>query len=149
MILILAAAGMLAAGSVKASLGWTMEECESHWGNGTLIEPSARPGAYDFRFKGYEIVTWFMEGKVSRVSYTKLDASPFTSEEIEGLKSINVPNKFWVGPLKREFGANVRYEWTTGQEFTFYDETPERVVIFTKADDDFIHNLQHSEMSGL
>jgi hypothetical protein len=107
------AAGVFAATSARAGLGWTLDECRQHYGG---VQNTSQDGArphYGFTAKGFAIFVWFLDGKVSHIVYQKLDSEiDITAAEIEILLQANVPNGVsWSAATKDDEGLI----WSAGR----------------------------------
>jgi hypothetical protein len=141
-LVIALAAGMLAATSAQAGLGWTMDECRQHYGDATKYEGHSRP-CYAFTARGFTIAVWFLDDKVSRIVYQKLDSGiGISGGEIVVLLQANVPGDVsWSDPTKDDQGM-IWYEGLQNSKPVFSaacQPTDKSLGIFTAADNDFVH----------
>jgi hypothetical protein len=67
----LLAVASLGTTNAQAGLGWTLDECKQHYGEALPLEvkPYAGRVKYAFHAKGFDILVFILNGKVSRVGY--------------------------------------------------------------------------------
>jgi hypothetical protein len=157
-LLVVVILAVLAAGTIsaKAGLGWTFDECKHHYGQ-PISKPIGSKGkrkAYCFLSKGYNIVVWFLNDRVSRVCYGKKSGAQMSVGEVNDLLTINVPEDVeWSAPAKDE--ASDQY-WRLGTKKG--EDTPTYLAvqskqgslcIFTDEDDWYVGQKNKEVVEGL
>jgi hypothetical protein len=120
---LLAAVGSLAiANASQAAIGWTLEDCEQHWGD--VVETrhdkdlrDSRP-FYFFQFKGLDIIVAMLNDKVTFVRYINVDVMANTSTQMF-LNANPSESKLgdWKGPYPA--GPSTRSLHPTGNHYEY------------------------------
>jgi hypothetical protein len=78
----------------RAALGWTLDQCKSHFGSEPLTSQLDDMGLmeYEFRTRGYTIRVTLKAGTVISVIYLSLNID---GDTIQALLSENAPNADW------------------------------------------------------
>lgn len=127
-LVIALAAGVLAATSARAGLSWTLDECRKHYG-AEIDASQAQPGrpSYTFTAKGYNIMVGFLDGKVSRIVYAKVDNLRISTGEIDALLRVNVSSDVsWGNSTRKDDQGEFWYEGVQDGKIAFiggYDPT--------------------------
>ena len=139
-LLILIASGSLTiANSVKAGLGWSLSECQDHYGNSLQPSPTSDYGRqkYLFRTTEYNISVWLFDDMVSSITYKKVDGGVVSPSEIGTLLQVNAPKADWsIDPEKDSAGIFWWYGKVSRDPFAYQaDYTRDDAVdISTRAD---------------
>jgi hypothetical protein len=131
--LILLAVGLLAV-TAQAQLGWTLAECNQHYGQEILPSDTDATGKtsrfFQAKFYGFDLMieeNFSTSGKVISVSYVK-DIHPFPQALVTNLLHYSLPTADWVsGPrdadVARTDGPHDGLTWTAGNEFAAHETT--------------------------
>ena len=138
LVLLLAFASLIIANSAKAGLGWSLSECQHHYGD-SLNKPTSEYGRqkYLFQAQNYYISVWLFDDMVSRIQYERVDGGVISLNEIGTLLQVNAPKADWsVNSEKDSTGAVWWYGQVSRDPFAYEAEyTQDDVVgIFTRAD---------------
>ena len=135
----MAFASLTIADSAKAGLGWSLSECENHYGDSLYNKPTSEYGRqkYFFQTKDYFITVWLFDDMVSCINYKKLDGDVISLSDIGTLLQVNAPKADWsVDSEKDSTGSVWWYGQVSRDPFAYQAEyTKGDVVgIFTRAD---------------
>jgi hypothetical protein len=92
------AAFALAIGNAQARLGWTLEECQNHWGAPTKVEynPAVGQTLYTFRANTKLFAqVYLLNGCVHTVGYASRDGK-FLTDSVRALLQKNVPGTWTI-----------------------------------------------------
>jgi hypothetical protein len=108
-LLLLTVIASLTIANAQAGLGWTLDECKQHYGEALPfdVKPYAGRVEYAFHAKGFDILVFILNGKVSRVAY--LGESALDLGQIHNLLVSNAPGVVWDGPIKDPVSNGFRY----------------------------------------
>lgn len=139
LVLLLAFASLIIANSAKAGLGWSLSECQHHYGDSLYNKPTSEYGRqkYLFQAQNYYISVWLFDDMVSRIQYERVDGGVISLNEIGTLLQVNAPKADWsVNSEKDSSGAVWWYGQVSRDPFAYEAEyTQDDVVgIFTRAD---------------
>lgn len=135
----IAASLVMAATHAHAQLGWTLSECEQHYGKqASAYEFWPGRTAYTFHSDGYLIEIFILNGKVSRITYNMHTAQSWNDDEgdIPRLLSANAPLAIWTGPAKGEAVDGSSWKGTQDGKVSYYASLPQVncLKIFTRED---------------
>jgi hypothetical protein len=139
LLILMAIASLTSANSAKAGLGWTLSECEYHYGQPAHQKPTDEYGRDKYLFKTdeYNVVVWLFDGMVTRIIYKRADDGFISLNAIGTLLHANAPKADWsADPEKDSTGSLWWYGQVTRDPFAYEAEyTQDDVVrIFTRAD---------------
>ena len=139
-ILLMAATVSLAMTAItsQAAIGWNLKKCEQAFG-----QPISGPKAaftqrtrYEFKTKDFDINTFFLRGKVSRITFHK-KTGYIDKSTIATLLAYGAPNPMW-GQAYQDPDGN--WHWTNNSKnmFASFTDNWTTVVLWTQADRDAI-----------
>jgi hypothetical protein len=141
-ILILSVAVVLVTTAIKslAALGWTLDECEQHYGKPT--NPSERKDGkvvYFFHAKSYSIAAFILNGKVSRVMYST--TAILDSLQVKEFLTSNAPDADWGEPVEDRADDSYRWEGKKDRQAIYWAAlkslgAQKILAIWTQEDDD-------------
>lgn len=130
----------------QAGLGWTMTKCKQEYGR-PIIGPKtdlAGRKKYQFEIKGYAITAFFLEGKVSRISYHK--NSDITAQDLPTLLTMGAPNPIWGHAYQDPADKEGAWHWVDNSNSLFASLVDSNtVLIWTKTDIDTLRAAIKSE----
>jgi hypothetical protein len=139
LLILMACASLTIANSAKAGLGWSLSECEDHYGYPLHLKPTSEYGRaqYLFRTQQYFVSVWLFDDMVTRINYKRLDGGVISPNDIGTLLQVNAPKADWSADSEKD---NTGLVWWYGQvsrdPFAYQAEyMRDNVVgIFTRAD---------------
>jgi|HubBroStandDraft_3_1064219.scaffolds.fasta_scaffold45521_2 hypothetical protein len=139
LLILMACASLTIANSAKAGLGWSLSECQDHYGNSLHYTPTSEYGRqkYVFRTGDYYISVWLFDDLVTCIHYKRADGGVISTNDIGTLLQANAPKADWSAESEKDSTGLV---WWYGQlsrdPFAYQAEyTQDDVVgIFTRAD---------------
>jgi hypothetical protein len=139
LLILMAFASLTIANSTKAGLGWSLSECQDHYGESLHNTPTSEFGRlkYNFLAKDYYISVWLFDDMVSCIEYKKVNGGAISPNEIGTLLQVNAPKADWsADPEKDSTGLAWWYGQVSRDPFAFEAKyTHDDVVgIFTRAD---------------
>jgi hypothetical protein len=154
LLILMAVASLTIANSAQAGLGWSLSECQDHYGNFLHNTSTSEDGRqkYLFRTREYYISVWLFDDMVSCINYKKVDGSVISQSEIGTLLQVNAPRADWsVDAEKDSAGLAWWYGQVSRDPFAFEaNYTQDDVVgIFTRADLEMVKARQISESKNL
>jgi hypothetical protein len=150
----MAFASLTIANSAKAGLGWSLSECQDHYGGFRLERPTKEYGRqkYVFRTQDYYISVWLFDDMVSCINYKRVDGGVISLSEVGTLLQVNAPKADWsVDAEKDSTGLVWWYGQVSRDPFAYEAKyTPDDVVgIFTRADLEMVKAKQASQANDL
>src|SRR6476661_8056413 len=84
LLILMACASLTIVNSAKAALGWSLLECQDHYGTSLRSESESEYGRqkYVFRTGEYDISVWLFDDMVTSIRYKKVDGNAISSNEI-------------------------------------------------------------------
>jgi hypothetical protein len=154
LLLLMAFVSLTIANSAKAGLGWSLAECQDHYGDSLPNTPTSEYGRqkYSFQIKDYSITVWLFDDMVSCINYKKIDGGVISLAEIGTLLQVNAPKADWTVDSEKD---NTGIAWWYGQvnrdPFAYEAKyTQDDVVnIFTRADLEMVKAKQAEENKAL
>jgi hypothetical protein len=139
LLLLTAFASLTIANSTKAGLGWSLSECQDHYGHSLQPKPISDNGRqkYLFQTRDYYISVWLFDDMVSCINYKRVDGSVISLSDIGTLLQVNAPKADWsVDSEKDSTGSVWWYRQVSRDPFAYEAKyTEDDVVgIFTRAD---------------
>ena len=139
-ILLMTATASLAMTAItsQAAIGWNLKKCEQAFG-----QPISGPKAaltqrtrYEFKTKDFDINTFFLRGKVSRITFHE-KTGYIDKSTIATLLAYGAPNPMW-GQAYQDPDGN--WHWTNNSKdmFASFADNWTTVVLWTQADRDAI-----------
>jgi hypothetical protein len=127
------------ANTAKAGLGWSLSDCQNHYGYALHDRPTREYGRekYLFRTTDYDIAVWLFDDAVSCIRYQRVDGGVISPSEIGTLLQVNAPKADWSAESEKDSaGLYWWYGRVSRDPFAYEAEyTPDDVVgIFTRAD---------------
>ncbi len=153
-LILMACASLTIANSSKAGLGWSLVECQDHYGNSLRPEPKSEYGRqkYAFRTGVYDISVWLFDDTVTSIKYRKVDGSMISSNEIGTLLQVNAPKADWSGEAEKDSTGLL---WWYGQmsrdPFAYQAKysNDHSVAISTRSDLEMVKSRQGLEFQSL
>jgi len=133
----MACASLTIANSAKAGLGWSLSECQDHYGESLRHSPTSEFGRqkYVFRTREYYISVWLFDDLVSCIHYKKVDGGIISTNEIGTLLQVNAPKADWSANSEKDSTGLVWWYGQLSRDPFAYQATQDDVVgIFTRAD---------------
>jgi hypothetical protein len=139
LLLLMAFASLTIANSAKAGLGWSLSECQDHYGDALYSKPKSEYGRqkYLFQTQHYYISVWLFDDMVSCINYKRIDGGVISLSDVGTLLQVNAPKADWSVDSEKDSTGSV---WWYGQvnrdPFAYEAEYTEGDVvgIFTRAD---------------
>jgi hypothetical protein len=136
---LMAFASLTIADSAKAGLGWSLSECQAHYGDSINYNPTNEYGRqkYLFQSRDYSISVWLCDDMVSGINYKRIDGGIISLNDIDTLLKVNAPKADWSeNPEKDTIGSVWWYGQVSRDPFAYQAEYTEGdgVGIFTRAD---------------
>jgi hypothetical protein len=100
----------------KAQIGWTLKECEQHYGK-PVSEPTINidPGVTQHHFKSGKLDLYIRISAsshlVTAMYYSKLDRGPFSAPEITRLLSENGADLAWSEQQEEQTASSGQKSW--------------------------------------
>src|SRR5580658_1119701 len=96
-LILMALASLTIANSAKAGLGWSLSECQDHYGDSLQKKPTSEYGRQKYLFQTgeYKISVWLFDDLVSRIQYNRVDGGIISLTEIGTLLQVNAPKADW------------------------------------------------------
>jgi hypothetical protein len=154
LLILMAFASLTIANSAKAGLGWSLSECQDHYGESLHNTPTSEFGRqrYLFRSADYNISVWIFDDIVSSITYKKMDGSLISPNEIGTLLQVNAPKADWsVEPEKDNTGIAWWYGQVNRDPFAYqaYYTHDGVVDISTRADLEMVKAKKDLQKNGL
>ena len=135
----MAFASLTIANPTKAGLGWSLSECQDHYGDSLQHKPTSEYGRqkYLFQAREYYISVWLFDDMVSCIQYKRVDGGVISPSDIGTLLQVNAPKADWSVDSEKDSTGSV---WWYGQvrrdPFAYQAEYTEGDVvgISTRAD---------------
>jgi hypothetical protein len=114
LLTLMALASLTIANTAKAGLGWSLAECQDHYGDSRQGRPTNDNGRqkYFFRTDDYYISVWLFDDAVSCISYKRVDGGVISQSEIGTLLQANAPKADWSVDAEKDSTGRV---WWYGQ----------------------------------
>ena len=153
-LILMAFASLTIANSAKAGLGWSLSECEDHYGEPVHYKPAHEYGRYKylFRTREYYVAVWMFDDMVSRINYRRVDAGVISLSAIHTLLQVNAPKADWSSdPEKDSTGLFWWYGQVNRDPFAYEAEytQDDGVEIFTRADLEMVKAKQLEQNKDL
>jgi hypothetical protein len=143
-LLIFAAILLVMAGKSQAGLGWTLDECEKHFGApyGTKKSEEGRT-AYQFSSGEKWIVVSLLADKVSRISYSQLSGASYNSGQAQAFLAANAPLADWGDSSVEEDGSRQWIGKIDGRTafWGLLEASGDSLTIWTQEDNELVHNF--------
>jgi hypothetical protein len=154
LLILMASASLTIANSAKAGLGWSLSECQDHYGDSLQHNPTSDYGRqkYLFRTRDYEISVWLFDDMVSCINYKRIDGGVILPNDIGTLLQANAPKADWsVDSEKDSTGLVWWYGKVSRDPFAYQaDYTHDGIVdIFTRADLEMVNAAKKLQNKGL
>jgi hypothetical protein len=154
LLTLMALASLTIANTVKAGLGWSLAECQDHYGDSRQVKPINENGRqkYLFRTDDYYISVWLFDDMVSRINYQRVDGGVISQNEIGTLLQANAPKADWsVDAEKDSTGLAWWYGQVKRDPFAYQAKyTKDNAVgIFTRADLEMVNAKQALKSKNL
>lgn len=155
MLLILTAfASLTIAHPAKAGLGWSLTECQDHYGDSLRYKPTSEYGRqkYSFQTSDYYISVWLFDDSVTCINYKRVDGNVISPNEIGTLLQVNAPKADWSADSEKDSSGLV---WWYGQvsrdPFAYEAQYTQGggVGIFTRADLEMVRAQLASQSKNL
>jgi hypothetical protein len=139
LLILMAFASLTIANTARAGLGWSLSECQDHYGDSRQGKPTNEDGRqkYFFRTDDYYISVWLFDDTVSCINYKRVDGGVISQSAIGTLLQANAPKGDWsVDPEKDSTGLVWWYGQVKRDPFAYQAKyTEDNVVgISTRAD---------------
>ena len=138
-LLLTATAGLtMTASSSQAAIGWNLKQCEQAFGKPIISRNTALIGrkSYEFETKNFLINTFFLAGKVSRISFHK-KTGYIDKSTIPTLLAYGDHNPMW-GQAYQDPDGNWHWINNSKDLFASFADNWTTVVVWTQADRDAI-----------
>jgi hypothetical protein len=122
----------------QAAIGWNLKKCEQAFGK-PIIGPKAalsRRTRYEFKTKDFDINTFFLGDKVSRIAFHK-KTGYIDKSTIATLLAYGAPNPIW-GQAYQDPDGNWHWINNSKDMFASFADNWTTVVLWTQADRDAI-----------
>jgi hypothetical protein len=154
LLTLMALASLTIANTATAGLGWSLSECQDHYGNSRQVRPINENGRqkYLFRTADYDISVWLFDDLVSRINYKRVDGGVISQDEIGTLLQANAPKADWsVDAEKDSTGQAWWYGQVKRDPFAYQAKYSEDngVGIFTRADLEMVNAKQALQSQNL
>ena len=135
----------MVASSAYADLGWTAKQTVSNYGKPlrTGAEKDGRQWG-DFKSNGYYVSLWFLNGKVSRAAYARVDGARLSEKEVRALITANVGDAEEFGQSYSDGQGNGHIDTTDGEYFSMLSADEKVAAVWTKADNDVVSGNQNT-----
>jgi hypothetical protein len=154
LLILMAFASLTIANSAKAGLGWSLSECQDHYGGYRQEKPTNEYGRqkYLFRTQDYYISVWLFDDMVSCITYKRVDDGVISLSEVGTLLQVNAPKADWSVDAEKDstglvwwYGQVRRDPFAYEAKYTHDDV----VCIFTRADLEMVKAKQASQANDL
>jgi hypothetical protein len=154
LLILMACASLTIAPSAKAGLGWSLSECQDHYGDSLQYRATREYGRqkYIFRSGDYYISVWLFDDMVSSIDYKKVDGGIISPSEIGTLLQVNAPKADWSADSEKDSaGLFWWYGQVSRDPFAYQAHyTPDDVVgISTRADLEMVKARKASQSKDL
>jgi hypothetical protein len=144
LLLLMAFASLTIANSAKAGLGWSLSECQDHYGDSLYSKPKSEYGRqkYLFQTQLYYISVWLFDDMVSCINYKRIDGGVISLSDVGTLLQVNAPKADWsVDSEKDSTGSLWWYGQVSRDPFAYEAEYTDGDVvgIFTRADMEMVN----------
>jgi hypothetical protein len=154
LLLLMVFASLTLPNSAKAGLGWSLSQCQDHYGDSVHYRPTSEYGRqkYLFQTKDYYISVWLFDDMVSCINYKRINGGVILGNDIGTLLQANAPKADWsVDPEKDSTGLVWWYGKVSRDPFAYQaDYTHDGIVdIFTRADLEMVNAAKNLQNKGL
>jgi hypothetical protein len=122
----------------QAAIGWNLKKCEQAFGK-PIVGPKAalsQRTRYEFKTKDFDINTFFLGNKVSRIAFHK-KTGYIDKSTIATLLAYGAPNPMW-GQAYQDADGNWHWMNNSKDMFASFADNWATVVLWTQADRDAI-----------
>jgi hypothetical protein len=138
----------------RAGLGWSLSECQDHYGDSLYDKPTIEYGRqkYSFQSKDYFITVWLFDDMASSINYKRIDGGVISQAEIGTLLQANAPKADWsVDSEKDSAGLTWWFGRVNRDPFAYEAKyTQDDIVnIFTRADLEMVKTKQALQYKDL
>ena len=122
----------------QAAIGWNLKKCEQTFGKPTIGPKAAlsQRTRYEFKTKDFDINTFFLGDKVSRIVFHK-KTGYIDKSTIAALLAYGAPNPMW-GHVYQDPDGNWHWIDSSKDSFASFADNWTTVVLWTQADRDAI-----------
>jgi hypothetical protein len=122
----------------QAAIGWNLKKCEQTFGKPIVGPKSAlsQRTRYEFKTKDFDINTFFLGSKVSRIAFHK-KTGYIDKSTIATLLAYGAPNPMW-GQAYQDADGNWHWMNNSKDMFASFADNWTTVVLWTQADRDAI-----------
>lgn len=114
LLILMAFTSMTIAHSAKAGLGWSLSECQDHYGPSLSPKPTSDNGRQKYLFHSgdYYVSVWLFDDLVSCINYQRVDRGAISASEIGTLLQVNAPKADWSTDSEKDASG---LSWWFGQ----------------------------------
>ena len=122
----------------RAAIGWNLKKCEQVFGKPTIGPKAAlkQRTRYEFKTKDFDINTFFLGDKVSRIAFHK-KTGHIDRSTIATLLAYGAPNPMW-GQTYQDPDGNWHWISNSKELFASFADNWTTIVLWTQTDRDAI-----------